>query len=79
MSPSPFATSLGAAWRDRTDDPSVWERVNEIPDDELWAVRQQMRDHLFHVVRERIRDRWTDEGASAARVMAGGASSPMPD
>ncbi|MEI6244787.1 MAG: alpha-glucan family phosphorylase, partial [Acidobacteriota bacterium] len=64
---------LGAAWRERTDDPAVWHGVMAIPDDELWAVRNQMRDHLFHVVRERIRDRWTDEGASAARVMAGGA------
>ncbi len=68
-----FDKYLGAAWRDRTDDTAVWERVHTIPDEELWDVRNLMRDHLFHIVRERIRDRWTDEGASAARVMAGGA------
>jgi starch phosphorylase len=63
---------LGAAWRDRTDDPAVWEGIMAIPDEELWAARNHLRHHLFHVMRERIRDRWTDEGASAARVMAGG-------
>ena len=68
-----FDRYLGEAWRERTDDPAVWQGVLAIPDDELWAVRQELRGHLFHFVRERIRDRWTDEGASAARVVAGGA------
>jgi len=67
-----FDRYLGEAWRDRTDDPQLWEGVNDIPDAELWAVRLELRNHLFHFVRERIRDRWSDEGASASRVMAGG-------
>jgi starch phosphorylase len=67
-----FDRYLGEAWRDRTDDPELWNGINDIPDAELWAVRQALRNHLFHFVRERIRDRWSDEGASAARVMAGG-------
>lgn len=64
---------LGQAWREHTDNAELWQGVLAISDDELWAVRREMRSHLFHFMRERIRDRWTDEGASAARVMAGGA------
>jgi starch phosphorylase len=67
-----FDRYLGEAWRDRTDDPELWNAIDEIPDADLWAVRQELRSHLFHFVRERIRDRWSDEGASASRVMAGG-------
>ena len=32
-----------------------------IPDDELWRVRQTLRRYLFAFVRERARQRWTDE------------------
>ncbi len=67
-----FDKYLGEAWRDRTDDPELWNGIDEIPDAELWAVRCDLRNHLFHFVRERIRDRWIDEGASASRVMGGG-------
>ena len=69
-----FDRYLGAAWRERTDDPELWQDgIMAIPDEDLWAVRHSLRTHLFHFMRERIRDRWTDEGASTARVMAGGA------
>jgi starch phosphorylase len=67
-----FDRYLGEAWRDRTDDPELWTGIEAIPDAELWTVRLALRNHLFHFVRERIRDRWSDEGASASRVMAGG-------
>ena len=32
---------LGADWRDRHDDPALWRRVLDIPDEELWAARQR--------------------------------------
>lgn len=67
-----FDRYLGEAWRDRTDDPAVWDGLDAIPDAELWAVRRELRNHLFHFTRERIRDRWSEEGASAGRVLAGG-------
>lgn len=68
-----FDRYLGEAWRDRTDDPALWDGVRSIPDEALWAVRRELRQHLFHFVRERIRERFADEGASPARVLAGGA------
>jgi starch phosphorylase len=68
-----FDRYLGEAWRQHTDDPAVWAGITGIPDEELWNVRKAMRAHLFHFMRERIRDRFSDEGASATRVMAGGA------
>lgn len=67
-----FDRYLGEAWRDRTDDPQLWNAIDDIPDADLWAVRRELRNHLFHFVRERIRDRWSEESASASRVMAGG-------
>ena len=67
-----FDDHLEPGWRDRHDDPAVWARVLEIPDDELWAARQALRNYLFAFIRERARSRWMDEHVSAPRVVAAG-------
>jgi len=63
---------LEAGWRDRHDDPSVWRRVLEIPDEDLWNSRQALRNYLFAFIRERARSRWKEEHVTAARVVAAG-------
>jgi glycogen phosphorylase len=67
-----FDDYLEAGWRDRHDDPAVWQRILEIPDEELWAARQALRKYLFAFIRERARSRWTEERVSAPRVVAAG-------
>jgi len=42
-------------WMERVDDPTVWQGVQAIPDEELWAVRCQLRCALINFVRERMR------------------------
>ncbi len=67
-----FEQYLGDDWRDRHDDPAYWDRVNEIPDAELWSVRQALRQFLFAFIRERARSRWGNHGVSAGQVVAAG-------
>jgi len=44
--------ALGPEWRSRLADPRQWERINDIPDAELWAVRCRLRRSLVEFVRE---------------------------
>ncbi|MEO6213041.1 MAG: alpha-glucan family phosphorylase [Vicinamibacterales bacterium] len=67
-----FEEYLGPDWRERHDEPTLWARVLNIPDEELWAARQALRQFLFAFIRERARQRWQDEHVSAARVVAAG-------
>jgi starch phosphorylase len=67
-----FAKYLGADWLERHDDPVLWDAVLAIPDHELWAVRQGLRRYLFTFVRDRARQRWTDEHVGTPRVVAAG-------
>ncbi|HWF86547.1 MAG TPA: alpha-glucan family phosphorylase [Vicinamibacterales bacterium] len=67
-----FTTYLGADWLDHHDDPALWDRVFAIPDEELWRVRQSLRGYLFTFVRERARQRWTEERVGIPRVVAAG-------
>jgi starch phosphorylase len=67
-----FAKYLGADWHERHDDPALWEGVLAIPDHELWAVRRALKQYLFTFIRERARQRWTDERVGFPRVVAAG-------
>jgi starch phosphorylase len=59
-------------WRERHDDPALWETLFAIPDEELWQTRRALREYLFTFIRERVRLRWTKERVSMPRVVAGG-------
>ena len=67
-----FTKYLGVDWRDRHDDPALWDGILAIPDDELWHVRESLRAYLFTFVRERARQRWSEERVGAPRVVAAG-------
>jgi starch phosphorylase len=67
-----FDQYLPSDWRERHDDPAVWESVAGIPDAALWEARQSLRQYLFAFIRERARQRWKEEHVSAARVVAAG-------
>ena len=67
-----FTKYLGADWLERHDDTALWDAVLTIPDQELWAVRQALRRYLFTFIRDRARQRWTDEHVSTPRVVAAG-------
>jgi starch phosphorylase len=68
-----FNRYLGGDWLDHQDDDVFWNRLNDIPDAELWRVRQIMRGELFTFVRERLRQRWTAERPMPIQIVRGGA------
>ncbi len=63
---------FGAGWLDRTDDPALWDRLLDIPDEDLWAMRLQLKADLFTAIRERMRARWTGERVSPTRIVSAG-------
>jgi starch phosphorylase len=49
---------LGEGWESRAADPETWAGVGSIPDEELWAVRADLRGELVGFLRDRMaRDR----------------------
>jgi starch phosphorylase len=63
---------LGVDWREHHDEPSIWDKIFAIPDEELWAVRQALRSYLIAFMRERARQLWLEGQVSTARVVAAG-------
>jgi starch phosphorylase len=68
-----FAEYLGRDWVERHDDPTLWARLAEIPDEVLWAAHQHLKVKLLAFVDERTRQRWRRGGMEASQVLASGA------
>jgi starch phosphorylase len=64
---------LGADWLARHDEPALWDRVEDIPDEEIWAAHRWLKGKLINSVRERARKRWSEDHGSPAQVLAMGA------
>jgi starch phosphorylase len=48
-----LARYLGEDWLERAADPEAWSGVDQIPDAELWTVRERQRADLIEFIRER--------------------------
>lgn len=63
---------LGHDWMERLDDTEMWASLDDIPEDELWAVRLHLKRKLAFYMRERVRDRWTHGGFHPVQVVSSG-------
>ena len=50
-----FKRYLGADWEEHVDEPDFWNRINEIPDEELWQVHLQRKEALIAYSRRRLK------------------------
>jgi starch phosphorylase len=64
---------LGPRWSDASmnrhaEDRAVWERVNDIPGEELWRTHERRRERLISFARRRLRSQLELRGASPSEV-----------
>ncbi|PWB54116.1 MAG: alpha-glucan phosphorylase [Anaerolineales bacterium] len=64
---------LGNGWKDHIDDQELWERIENIPDAELWAIRRHLKRKLTIYILERTREQWLHGGVHPVQVIASGA------
>lgn len=67
-----YERHLGPDWLDRHDDPHIWERVVDVPNEELWEAHLLLKDKLIAFVRERTRRRWMEDGLSPGQLVGMG-------
>jgi starch phosphorylase len=75
-SPSEFhqllAKYLGPDWVEHHDSPTLWEKVSEIPDSELWEHHIHLKRKLVGYLRERVRRRWIAGRLDPTQVLTSG-------
>ncbi len=55
---------LGPNWAEDPDNKRVWERIDRIPDSELWRTHERRRERLVAFARRRLRQQLLRRGAA---------------
>lgn len=63
---------LGLDWSEHADDPELWKKIDNIPDEELWEVRRHLKRKLLMFANRRARSRWLSQSFHPVQVIAGG-------
>lgn len=67
-----FNRYLGPNWLADHDNPSIWELVDDIPDEELWKTHRLLKMIMIAVMQERSRLRWVVDHADPNIILASG-------
>lgn len=54
---------LGPGWVNSPDDHSIWKRIDEVPDTELWRTHERRRERLVNFARSRLASQYENRGA----------------
>jgi starch phosphorylase len=54
---------LGSNWSDEAVDKSVWQNIDQVPDEELWRIHQRCKERLTGFVRQRLKLQLQRRGA----------------
>jgi starch phosphorylase len=65
-----FTTYLGEGWQQQVYDPQLWAKVDQIPDAELWALHQILKERLVAHARQRVRLARQHRGEDASLIGA---------
>lgn len=63
-----FDRHFGPNWRENDGDYHTWARVNEIPDQELWELRENLRGDFIRFLRKQIVKSLQAKNASRAEI-----------
>ncbi len=63
---------LGSDWIERHDDPVLWERIFDVPDEELWAAHLCLKRKMMSLIRERARQRRMENHLNAEQILCSG-------
>ena len=65
-----FDRYIGPDWRERTDNKEAFERVEDVPDAELWRTHERRRERLVAFARRRLRQQMIHRGVGPAELAA---------
>ena len=54
---------LGPGWVNSPDDHSIWQRIDSVPDTELWRTHERRRERLVNFARRRLVTQYEKRGA----------------
>lgn len=62
----------GSDWLSNQNDEEAWKCLDDVPDQDLWQVRQTLKARLINSIQDRAQQRWTQDAATTQQVIAMG-------
>jgi len=63
-----FDRYLGPQWKEEPENQTVWQRIKNIPDAELWRSHERRRERLVAFVRKRLKQQLIHAGAPRSEI-----------
>ncbi len=63
-----FDRYIGPQWKDEPEDQSIWQRIKDIPDAELWRSHERRRERLAAFVRKKLKEQLIHSGATRTEI-----------
>lgn len=57
-----FDKYLPSDWQNRLYDPSVWEEINNIPDEEIWKTHNALKTKMIRFITDRLKKQYLQNG-----------------
>jgi len=67
-----FRKFLGTDWMKHHDDPTLWERLQDIPDKDLWSLHMDLKRKMIGFFREQARRSWVNGHSDPTQVLTSG-------
>ncbi len=67
-----FTKYLGPNWVDKQDDPAIWQRMADLPDEELWQTHLDLKRKMNNYIRSRTRQSWINGRNDPTQVLTSG-------
>lgn len=61
---------LGEKFVHNPEDQTIWQRIDNIPDEELWRTHERRRERLVAFARKRLKEQLESRGASKSELLA---------
>ncbi len=60
---------FGNDFTSKLGDKNYWNRIYDVPDEEIWSIRQLLRQKLVDYIKQRYEDNWVKRNDNPKRIM----------
>ena len=65
-----YIQKLGKEIFEHQSDKKIWEKIYDVPDEEIWKMRQTMKNKLVNFVKEDFRENWLKNQGDPSRIVS---------
>ena len=65
-----YTKQFAKTWMKDQSNASIWEAIQQVPDEEIWNIRMQLKNKLFDFIKVQFKESWLKNQGNPSHVMA---------